>query len=351
MLLAQLGVITGLSGMALNDPALNLEVSVLLALLVAVSSATQDITVDAFRIESGDERMQAAMAATYMVGYRLAMITATAGVLAIAALVDPDEGHYEHRPWMVAYLCMALLMLPGLLTTLLSREPPPPENTELEQQRAAVRRWSAERAHLPAPLTRIAGWIFVALICPFADFVRRYRWQALLILALIGSYRIADIVMGVIANVFYVDIGFSKAEIAAVTKVFGVAMTLIGALARRGTGQPLWRHENPLCRSPAGRPDQPAVCLAGPERPPGAAADAGGFFGQLQRRHRHRRLRRLPLLPDQYPVFRHPVRPVQLHHVAAAEIPRWIFRCRGGRYRLSAVLWPLPLCWAFRCCC
>ena len=231
MLLAQLGVITGLSGMAMNDPALNLEISVLMALLVAFSSATQDITVDAFRIESGDERMQAAMAATYMVGYRLAMITATAGVLAIAALVDPSEGRYEHRPWMVAYLCMALLMLPGLLTTLVSREPPPPENTELEQQRAALRRWSAERAHLPAPLTRIAGWIFVALVCPFADFVRRYRWQALLILALIGSYRIADIVMGVIANVFYVDIGFSKAEIAAVTKVFGVAMTLIGALA------------------------------------------------------------------------------------------------------------------------
>ncbi len=231
MLLAQLGVMTGLCGMALNDPARQLEISVLMAVLVAFSSATQDITVDAFRIESGDERMQAAMAATYMVGYRLAMITATAGVLAIAALFDPNESQYTHGPWLIAYLCMAALMLPGILTTLASREPPAPENSELEAQKAAVQRWSAERAHLPERLTRVAGWIYVALICPFADFIRRYRWQALLILALIGSYRIADIVMGVIANVFYVDIGFSKAEIAAVTKVFGVAMTLIGALA------------------------------------------------------------------------------------------------------------------------
>ncbi|KEA63234.1 AmpG permease [Marinobacterium lacunae] len=231
MLLAQIGVAAGLLALAANDPAQNLHFSVLMAVLVAFCSATQDITVDAYRIESGDERMQAAMAATYMVGYRLAMITSTAGVLAIAALIDTSEATYEHAPWMLAYTVMALLMIPGILTTLLSPEPPAPPRDEMNAQLAQIESWSQRNAHLPERLARIAGWFYIALICPFADFIRRYRWQAVLILALIGSYRIADIVMGVIANVFYVDLGFTKAEIAAVTKVFGVIMTLIGALA------------------------------------------------------------------------------------------------------------------------
>lgn len=231
MLLAQMGVAVGLAAMAGNDPAENLRFSVLMAIVVAVCSATQDIAVDAYRIESGDERMQAAMAATYMVGYRLAMITSTAGVLAIAALIDVDEATYEHGPWMLAYLVMAALMIPGMLTTLLSPEPPETPRGELEAQITQVESWSREHGRKPDYLTRFAGWLYVALICPFADFISRYRWQAVLILALIASYRVADIVMGVIANVFYVDIGFTKAEIAAVTKVFGVIMTLVGALA------------------------------------------------------------------------------------------------------------------------
>lgn len=67
-----------------------------------------------------------------------------------------------------------------------------------------------------------------ALIAPFADFVGRYRWQALLLLALIGLYRVSDVVMGIMANPFYVDMGYTKEEVAAVTKVFGVIMTLLG---------------------------------------------------------------------------------------------------------------------------
>ncbi|TCK07335.1 AmpG family muropeptide MFS transporter [Marinobacterium mangrovicola] len=231
MLVAQLGVAGGLLGMALNDPAQNLEFSVWMALLVAFCSATQDITVDAYRIESGDERLQAAMAATYMVGYRLAMITSTAGVLALAAFVDPSEETYQYAPWLFAYGTMAMLMIPGILTTLLSPEPAAPANQELESQIQQVQNWIAHSGRNDDRFARAVGWIYITLVSPFADFIKRYRWQALLILALIGSYRIADIVMGVIANVFYVDIGFTKAEIAAVTKVFGVIMTLVGALA------------------------------------------------------------------------------------------------------------------------
>lgn len=231
MLMAQLGVGIGLLGMAFNDPSQHLAVSVWLAVLVAFSSATQDITIDAYRIESGNERIQAAMAATYMVGYRLAMIMSTAGVLAIAAWAAPDEDMYYFHSWHVAYLVMAILMLPGILTTLFSPEPPAPANQELDAQINQVQQWIDGSNRTDDKLTRAIGWIYVTLISPFADFIKRYRWQAVLILALIGSYRISDIVMGVIANVFYVDIGFSKAEIATVTKVFGVIMTLVGALA------------------------------------------------------------------------------------------------------------------------
>jgi PAT family beta-lactamase induction signal transducer AmpG len=103
---------------------------------------------------------------------------------------------------------MALSMLPGVLTVLLSREPV---------------------AAPIAPSKGIRQWLQGALVAPFADFLKRYRWQAALILALIASYRISDVVMGIMANPFYVDMGFSKDEVAAVTKVYGVIMTLVGA--------------------------------------------------------------------------------------------------------------------------
>lgn len=225
LLAAQLVVAAGLVGMAFSDPAQNLSQLVWLALLVAFASATQDIVVDAFRIESGEVRLQAAMAATYMIGYRLAMIVSFAGVLWLGAWMDPDESSYQHAPWQFAYLVMAGLMGVGLLTTLLADEPHPPK------------RPAADVADEPAWFGRLPGWLLLpsrwlwsAVLSPFVDFFGRYGWLALLVLALIASYRISDIVLGVIANVFYVDMGFSKTEVANVTKVFGVIMTLLGAV-------------------------------------------------------------------------------------------------------------------------
>jgi PAT family beta-lactamase induction signal transducer AmpG len=226
LLTAQLAVAAGLAGMALSDPAQGLEQLVWLALLVAFASATQDIVVDAFRIESGGVRLQAAMAATYMIGYRLAMIVSFAGVLWLGAWVDPDEATYQHAPWQFAYLVMAGLMGVGILTTLLAAEPHPPERPPAE----ATREPSVFRK-LPGWLLPPVRWFWSAVLSPFADFFGRYGWLALLVLALIASYRISDIVLGVIANVFYVDMGFSKVEVANVTKVFGVIMTLLGAVA------------------------------------------------------------------------------------------------------------------------
>jgi PAT family beta-lactamase induction signal transducer AmpG len=225
LLLAQLAVLLGLVGMAGVDPAHNLRALVWLAVGVAFASATQDIVIDAFRIESGGPRLQAAMAATYMIGYRLAMITAGAGVLWLASWADPDPAVYHHASWQVAYLAMAALMLIGLATTVLVSEPAPPSSATAEPLQEPT-----GLSSLPAWLLPAARWIWSAVLSPFIDFFARHGWLALLVLALIASYRVSDIVLGVIANVFYVDMGFSKTEVANVTKVFGVIMTLLGAV-------------------------------------------------------------------------------------------------------------------------
>jgi len=209
LLLAQLAVMVGLVAMSFNDPKLALQPVVWGALAVAFGSATQDIALDAFRIESADTDRQAALAAAYQTGYRLAMIWAGAGVLWVAARAEiPGVSSYQHAAWQTAYLVMAASMLLGMLTVLLSPEP-------------------AHREMLPSK--NMTEWLQSALIEPFADFLRRYGKQALLILSLIAVYRISDVVMGIMANPFYVDMGYTKDEVAAVTKIYGVIMTLAGA--------------------------------------------------------------------------------------------------------------------------
>jgi PAT family beta-lactamase induction signal transducer AmpG len=208
LLVAQAMVVAGLLGMAFTDPKLSLETIVWCALLAAFGSATQDIALDAFRIESADVNRQAALAAAYQTGYRLAMIWAGAGVLWIAARAETAGAGYQHAAWQAAYSVMAASMAVGVLTVLLSPEP--------------------LRRPLP-PSRNAAAWLREVLVEPFADFLRRYRWQAALILALIAVYRISDVVMGIMANPFYVDMGYTKDEVAAVTKIYGVIMTLAGA--------------------------------------------------------------------------------------------------------------------------
>ena len=133
LLVSQLAIMGGLVGMALADPRQTLGPVVWCALLVAVASATQDIALDAFRIESADTRHQGVLAATYQTGYRLAMIWAGAGVLWVAAWAEvspaaaPAAGvigaAYQQSAWQLAYLVMAASMLLGVLTVLFSREP------------------------------------------------------------------------------------------------------------------------------------------------------------------------------------------------------------------------------------
>jgi PAT family beta-lactamase induction signal transducer AmpG len=209
LMLSQSAIMLGLIGMALNDPKEALGAVVVWAVVVAFGSATQDIALDAYRIESAAVEHQAALAATYQTGYRLAMIWAGAGVLWLAARAEvADAGNYQPQAWQTAYLVMAASMLLGWLTVWLSPEPPQPPLS---------------------PARNLREWLRGAMVDPFAEFIGRYRWQALLILALIAVYRISDVVMGIMANPFYVDMGYTKDEVAAVTKVFGVLMTLLGA--------------------------------------------------------------------------------------------------------------------------
>ena len=209
LLVSQLVIIAALIGIGLTDPRLALTPVVWCALAIAVGSATQDIALDAYRIESADLERQAALAAAYQTGYRIAMIWAGAGALWIAARAEvAGVVGYQQGAWQTAYWVMAASMLLGVFTVLLAPEPV---------------------ARLVPPARNAADWLKGALIEPFADFLRRYGKQALLILALIAVYRISDVVMGIMANPFYVDMGYTKDEVAAVTKIYGVIMTLVGA--------------------------------------------------------------------------------------------------------------------------
>jgi PAT family beta-lactamase induction signal transducer AmpG len=226
MIFAQLCLIGAIIGLSTSDPIEDLERLAICALLLAFASATQDIVIDAFRIESAPEKMQAALAAAYQMGYRSAMIVATAGALTIAAWISPDSQTYNLESWQTAYFVMALFMSVGLITTLFAKEPEvdtkAADAIELKLQQDFAKRY-------PPLLAKGFAWVYNACILPFIDFFKRYGKKAILILLLISCYRISDIVMGVMANVFYVDMGFSKEEIAFLSKVYGLIMTLVGA--------------------------------------------------------------------------------------------------------------------------
>ena len=226
MLFSQLLIAAALVGMSFCDPKTQLAQLALFALLVAFASATQDIVIDAYRIESAPERLQAAMAASYMTGYRMAMIMAGAGALALAAWLGSNSV-YDYRGWQLTYLLMAGMMSIGLITTLCCHEP---DIDVANQDRQQAERKSLLLQHgWPRSLAGLGAWAYEAVWCPFADFFERYGRSALLILGLIACYPISDVVMGVMSNSFYVDLAFSKTEVATITKVYGVIMTLVGA--------------------------------------------------------------------------------------------------------------------------
>ncbi len=235
MLLAMIGIGGGLLGMAGTDPTQDLARMAAFALLVAFSSATQDVAIDAYRIEAVERNLQGAMAATYQLGYRLAILAAGGGALVVAGATSFPE----------AYTWLAGLTLVGVVTVFVIREPEMTRDPGAVMREARVVEFMERNAHLPRAWRQAAGWFIGAVVCPFVDFFSRTGWLALAILLFIGSFRVSDILMGVMANPFYLDIGFTLEEIGYVIKGFGTVMTIIGALvggvlvARYGIMRPL----------------------------------------------------------------------------------------------------------------
>lgn len=283
LLVAQIAVAAAIIAMALNDPQGSPTVTALCAVGLGFAAATQDIVIDAYRIESAPRELQAMMSSTYMAGYRIAMLLAGAGVLYMASIFGGEAGTYVYRGWMIAYMAMAACMLIGMATTLAIAEPGVARapDTAFADPIANLRfvgvflaaaaafaggfavtatpigilkgamggamepvlaGFIAEVLHLASAVALAGGvaWGLVALgaapkrmliegyVEPLADFVRRHGRMAFLILALIALYRIADVVMGVIANVFYSDLGFGKEEIALYSKTYGLFSTIAG---------------------------------------------------------------------------------------------------------------------------
>ncbi|MFU8877661.1 MAG: AmpG family muropeptide MFS transporter, partial [Wenzhouxiangellaceae bacterium] len=218
MLAAQCLIMLGLVGMALTDPISQLTQLALLALVVAFASATQDITIDAFRIESDEIQFQAALAGTYVLGYRLALLATGAGALFIADAVG----------WTAAYLAMAALVTIGMLAVAISPEPSSPERLDIETEPLVIA--FREKTPFKGFMAEAGAWITGAVIAPLVDFFRRFGALALPILALIGLYKASDLSMAAMANPLYLDVGYSLSQIGAISGIFGVAMTITGGL-------------------------------------------------------------------------------------------------------------------------
>lgn len=207
MLASQLALITSISALGVSQPAADPWTTAVLAFAVAFCSATQDIVIDAFRVEALEPRQYAAGAAAIVFGYRIGMLVSGAGALVLA----------ETSSWSAVYAAMSLLMLVGVATTLAVAEPRVRGSGEPELLPAA-----------PAPL-RFARWLREAVVSPFADFMTRRRWGTILLFVMF--FKLGDALAGVMTNPFLLELGFSKSEIATVVKTYGLAATLVGAAA------------------------------------------------------------------------------------------------------------------------
>jgi len=203
MLVAQLSIGAALLVMAGVDPAENIGLFALIAFAVAFASATQDIVIDAYRVESAADEFQGVLAAAYQYGYRISLLISGAGALYIA----------DVAPWSTSYTAMAGCMVIGVLTTLWCREP-------AEQ---TVRHYAGDSF-----TERASAWLQHAVVDPFVDFFRRFGGFLFVILVFVSLYRISDYVLGILANPFYLDIGYTKSEIATVSKVYGAWLSILG---------------------------------------------------------------------------------------------------------------------------
>ncbi|NWK58956.1 MFS transporter [Acinetobacter sp. SwsAc2] len=283
LLIAQILIICAICIMAFSDPSLGQSYLYQMAagaVLLGFSAATQDIVIDAYRIELAETQMQTVLASTYNAGYRIGMIVAGAGALFLAAYLGTAKGNYIYEAWKWTYLAMAAVMLVGITTTLCIREP---QVDRVRKEYKRVDYYRLVAVFFVSVVSFVLSYIYsgnltemliqlwsikdsFALFCfealrfigsgavaflvgsslvkmgavnkqmayetwvnPVADFFKRYGVKlALVLLLLIGFYRISDIIAGVISNVFYQDLNFTKEQIAEAVKVYGVIFSLVG---------------------------------------------------------------------------------------------------------------------------
>ncbi|EWY36481.1 MFS transporter permease [Skermanella stibiiresistens SB22] len=216
--LTQLGLMLALIGLGSTDPVTELWWMALFAVLVSFCSASQDIVLDAWRVEILDEDQYGAGAAAVVLGYRIGMLTSGAGALYLASAL----------PWSMVYLIMAGLVGVGLITMLLNREPDIRVSPESEQRERVVAEYLERRPGLRGWRAEALAWLFGAVVAPFADFMTRRSWLAVLLF--IAIYKLGDVYAGAMATPFYLELGFTKIEIANVTKAFGLGASIIGGL-------------------------------------------------------------------------------------------------------------------------
>ena len=269
LLLTQLLIIFSLVLTSINDPQNNIIITAVCITLVAFFSATQDIIIDAYRIESINQKLQGSLSSMYIAGYRIGMLVGGAGSLWLASYWGGEN--YEHDVWKKVYLSMALLMFIGVAANLISKEPKKvrnfTRNTNLHFKfflsiLASVLIFIFIYSYLENPFSRsilsFLFTIFKLIFCfmcsglflfflvklkfqsksiikesyfnPIKNFVFKYGKFAVLILLLISLYRMADVVMGVMANIFYLEKGYSINQIATYSKFFGVFATIAGGL-------------------------------------------------------------------------------------------------------------------------
>jgi MFS transporter, PAT family, beta-lactamase induction signal transducer AmpG len=197
LLLTQILLAIAIFLMGLTDPAVAPARTALMALVVAFLSASQDIVIDAYRIEILPESEQGQGAAATQTGYRFGLLLAGAGALALSDFVS----------WPIVFAALAAAMLLGAIVTLLAPEP----QTPVKPQRHEYGQWMRD-----------------ALIAPFSEFMARRGWIVILLFVLF--YKFGDALGGTMANPFYVEMGFTGSEVAAVSKLWGVWMTVVGAL-------------------------------------------------------------------------------------------------------------------------
>lgn len=199
MMFALVLLAAGLLGMAVMPPTASLLRFMAMTLVAALAGATIDIVVDAYRVEIAPQEAQGALAATYTLGYRLGLIAGGAGILLLADALG----------WQAGYLVICALLVVPILAVLVAREP-------------------EHRVRERVPL-RVA--VEQGFIEPFRDFLSRYGLGlALGLLLFVGLFRLPDQMLGVMAYPFYQDAGFSKTQIAEVSKVYGVIIGIVGAL-------------------------------------------------------------------------------------------------------------------------